>query len=150
MDYKVYTLPSDLSIWYTTHFSGAFTLTKSGSGDENKDLFFIPSGPCYNQGWSFMNKTILSILESFPSTSGQNTVTRGSPDLSLSLDQLYLEHCNISLMENNKSGNNLTTLPSITRLGWNLLSPELLCILSKSKLCNEFSKAFDWRVVCSV
>ena len=125
-------------------------MTKSGSSDENKDLFFIPSGPCYNQGWSFMNKTILSILESFPSTSGQNTVTRGSPDLSLSLDQLYLEHCNISLMENNKSGNNLTTLPSITRLGWNLLSPELLCILSKSMLSNEFSKAFDWRVVCSV
>ena len=90
---------------------GAFSFSNTGLSDEGADLFFIPSGACYNQGWNFINKTISSILESYSSSTDQTAITELSPGRKL--DQLYLENCNISLIEK-ESGNNLTILPSIT------------------------------------
>ena len=90
---------------------GAFSFSNTGLSDEGADLFFIPSGACYNQGWNFINKTISSILESYSSSTDQTAITEQSPGRKL--DQLYLENCNISLIEK-ESGNNLTILPSIT------------------------------------
>ena len=89
--------------------SGSFS--KIDINDESVELFFIPSGACYNQGWSFINNTIFIILEFSNSTANQTTIT-GLTERKL--DQLYLENCNISLIENKKLGNSLTTFPSNT------------------------------------
>ena len=89
--------------------SGSFS--KIDSSDQTVELFFIPSGACYNQGWSFINNTIFSILEFSNRTANQTTIT-GLTERKL--DQLYLENCNISLIENKKLENSLTTFPSKT------------------------------------
>ena len=92
-------------------FSGSFS--KIDLSDESIELFFIPSGACYNQGWSFINNTIFSILEFSNSTNTANQTTM-SLLTERKLDQLYLENCNISLIENNKLENSPATFPSNT------------------------------------